>query len=398
MLASSNISLRNLQAIFYKAETISILASILAILSVVFYLPSMPALEKSLPIDRIVTQKSIAYFVLGQAFLPLVLGYFSDLYGVKKIMVISMGLLFLTFIAIIYSHNSFVFLVWRFFQGGFSQAGITISRVMLREKSSYRKTVIILSWLGVIQSITHVLGPFLGGLIVSKFNWSVNFLLLAIIALLIMFLSHKWSEPRRRVDYTNIPFIREILISRDFLILSGIVATLHLVTIYFFTMSPFYFIEHLNVSPEMFGFYLGLTSIGYAAGSFSMSRYLNCTNHHNLVFWCLWGSLLCGLLTLIGPIFNMDVIPILIFTQFAYSFLKAVISPILQASALGIFPQRKATCSSIFNFISTVAAPIGGLIAANFQGKLAVIVLAILIVLLSLTDMLIFALIKRPLS
>ncbi len=363
-------------------------------MSVALYLPCMPFLANDLPINESIAQQAIFYFVLGQALAPLVLGPVADIYGYRIVMIFTMILIAISFILIINTKSMYIFLLLRFIQGGLSQTAISISRAMLLTKSSYKKSVIALSWVGVVQSFTHIIAPFIGGVIIEKLNWKYNFLFLFSISAMILVFTYYWDERGEKhiKVYTkiNIQDISKIITSHVFIYYSLIVSTLNLITIFFFSMSPFYFILEHNINVDLFGIYIGITSLGYTLGSYVMSSFFYRFNHDKLINYGLYIILICGILTLVSSFYNYKIIIILVITQFVYAFSKSIILPILQTKAIELFPNKKVTCSSVFNFISTIVAPFGALLSSKIDNDKIVFIYSLILIFCSIISIIFF--------
>lgn len=388
-----------IRGIVVKAEVISIVASVQAILAVTLYFPSMPFIVQDFDVSHLMVQQAISLFIIGQAIIPLFLGYLADYFGCKKIMLISMILFsFSCFLTLIFP-TAYGLLFSRFLQGGFSQAGVSISRAMVRGTSTYNETVKTLSWIAVIQSIVHLTGPFLGGWIIETSHWSNSFYILAVIGAISVALTFLWKEKTSKIDdITNEIYLsktKEILCSLQFLGYSFIVSTLHLSTIFFFAMSPFYFITFCNISPELYGVYLGITSLGFMAGSLILTHFLNRFNHDKIIKISLYLGIFSGVIILPFSFYDRNIIELIIASQFLYAFSKALISPILQSKAVSLFPKNRATSSSVFNFISTIIAPLGALLGSIFSNEMAVLALSITIIFTSFIDVIFYSIISK---
>ena len=388
-----------LKEIFIKSEIILILVSVQSILAVTLYFPSMPFIAQDFNINNLTVQQAISLFIIGQALLPLFLGYLADYFGFKKIMILSMIFFaFSCFLTLIFP-TAYGLLISRFLQGGFSQAGITIGRAMVRGTSTYSETVKALSWIAVVQSIVHLTGPFLGGWIIKTSHWSNSFYILGIMGVILVLLTLLWegkiNEPDEAISKIGFSHTKEILFSPQFLGYSFIVSTLHLSTIFFFTISPFYFITFWKISPEIYGIYLGITSLGFIIGSFSLTHFLNRLNHEKILRVSLYLAILSGLVILPLSFYDRNIVELIIVSQFLYALAKSLISPILQSKALGLFPKKQATCSSIFNFISTITAPLGSLLGSFFSNEMAILSLSIMIILTSSLDIIFYSLILK---
>jgi len=364
----------------------------------VFYLPSMPAIVKEFNINHITAQYAISLFIIGQAIIPLFLGYLGDRFNLRKVMAGTMLLFSLSCFLMLIFPTAYGLLVCRFLQGGFSQAGITLSRAMIKGSSTYHQTVKILSWLAVLQSFVHIIGPFLGGWVIEHTHWWNNFYILGGIGIILFFVSIRVPDKLQSLNCSlnniSASYIRQIFLCPYFLGYSFIVSTLHFCTIFFFSMSPFYFITFCKISPENFGVYLGITSVGFIAGSIFLPIYLHKFNHDKILIISLFSAILVGLPPLFFLHQQQNLVELIILSQFLYAFIKALISPILQSKAMDLFPKLQATGASAFNFISTLTASFGSMCASFFSIEIAVMTLSLAMIFTSVFDFFLILLLK----
>jgi len=111
-----------------------------------------------------------AYFLARAVSLP-VFGKLADLYSNKRIFMISIGIFLLSSIAAGLSPNMMALIVCRVFQGIGAGGNFALVYIVLADISRPGQRAKTMSFASSIWGIASVIGPTLGGVIVSYFSW-----------------------------------------------------------------------------------------------------------------------------------------------------------------------------------------------------------------------------------
>ncbi len=234
-----------------------------------------------------------AYFLARAVSLP-IFGKMADLYKIKLLFIISIGIFLLASIVAGISPNIGVLIFARVFQGIGAGGNFALVYIVLADIAPAGKRAKSLSLASAIWGIASVLGPTLGGFIVTYFSWRWIFFINIPISLfsmvLIAFLLVEMRPKRDRVhlDLAGVftlsiailgPLMLLMLGGRDFEWLSPLSITL--LTVSILSGIGFYFAEKKSKEPilalEFFairGFSIGNISVFLCSFSiFSLFAY-----------------------------------------------------------------------------------------------------------------------------
>jgi EmrB/QacA subfamily drug resistance transporter len=165
---------RTVSGIDPKARLLIIFSALTAL-----FLGAMDALIMSAAMPTIVSELGelhlyswvySAYFLSRAVSLP-VFGKLADLYNNKRIFLISIGIFLLSSVAAGLSPNMIFLIVCRVFQGIGAGGNFALVYIVLADISEPGKRAKTMSFASSIWGIASVLGPTLGGFIVTYFSW-----------------------------------------------------------------------------------------------------------------------------------------------------------------------------------------------------------------------------------
>lgn len=157
-----------------KARWWVIIAALIAL-----FLGAMDALVMSAAMPTVIAELGgldiyswvyTAYFLARAVALP-VFGKLADLYKVRTLFLISIGGFLISSLVAGFSPNMFVLIVARVFQGIAAGGNFALVYIVLSDMSPPGKRAKTLSLASFIWGIASVLGPTIGGFIVTYFSW-----------------------------------------------------------------------------------------------------------------------------------------------------------------------------------------------------------------------------------
>lgn len=234
-------------------------------LSIDIYLPAMPTMARELQGD---VELTLTGFLIGFGIGQLVWGPISDRIGRHRPLMIGVALFVVGSIGCALSQTMGQLVFWRIFQAFGACTGPMLARTMVRDLYSRTQAAHTLSTLTVIMAIAPIIGPLIGGQIVTLGSWHGIFWLLAVMAAGMLWVLRRFPEtlpPERRAttpatrafgDYRmllgNRVFMRYVLC-----------VTFYYISIYaFLAGSPKVYIEYFGVAPEHYGWLFGLNILG----------------------------------------------------------------------------------------------------------------------------------------
>lgn len=175
-------------------------------------LPAIPQLTKIFLTIPEVSQRVLSAYVAGNACGLLLFGWLSDHFCRKRLLVSALFLFSLTSVGCAFAPGITALVLARFVQGMASAAAPVFIPGFIRELFDERRAVRAIGLLGSIQAVVPAAAPLIGVILLSYFDWSISFKLLAILTFTAsgMVMYSKLPEPlhERRASGS---FIRLIL-------------------------------------------------------------------------------------------------------------------------------------------------------------------------------------------
>jgi MFS transporter, DHA1 family, multidrug resistance protein len=158
--------------------------STLGPLAIDMYLPSFPEIAGAMHTDEAVIQLSLSSFFIGLAFGQLFYGPISDRLGRRGPMLTGLFLFILASIGCALVHDPYWLIGLRFVQGVAGCVGIVITRAVIRDTYRGHEAARVLSMTLLVLSVSPVVAPMFGTILVSFFDWPAVFWALSLFALL----------------------------------------------------------------------------------------------------------------------------------------------------------------------------------------------------------------------
>ncbi len=171
---------------------------------------AFPSLIKDLGTTVLWAGWTISIYYIGVTTAMPLAGNLSDSYGRKKVFLVSLILFSASSLMCGLATNIYTLVVFRFLQGvGGASFLPTASAIASDHFPEHRERVI-----GLLSSVFNtgsIIGPNLGGWIVSRFSWRYVFYVnvpigLAIIALITLLLKESRGDSQRRIDFAGAAF------------------------------------------------------------------------------------------------------------------------------------------------------------------------------------------------
>jgi DHA1 family bicyclomycin/chloramphenicol resistance-like MFS transporter len=240
-------------------------------LSTDVYLPAMPQMQRDVHGD---VELTITGFLVGFALAQLAWGPISDRIGRRIPLFIGMLFFAVGSIGCALSDNIQQIVLWRIVQAFGACTGPMLARAMVRDLYGQTEAARMLSTLTIVMAIAPIIGPLLGGQMLTISSWHGIFWLLAAIGAL-MFLAiallPETRGPDRRSNtslWAAFADYRGLLRNRAFLRPTLSVTFFYMGVYAFIAGSPFVYIRYFGVLPQLYGWLFGLNIAGVMALSF----------------------------------------------------------------------------------------------------------------------------------
>lgn len=254
---------------------IVILAPLLNFLSGInldIYSPSMPSIASYFNASIMVTKNTISVTILGWTIGAMVFGILIDSIGRKKILV--SGTLFYVIASMFapWCHSLHQLMLVRFIQG-FTISTISIgSRALVIDNISGRRYAIAILYTSFGYGLSAVIGPFIGGILQYYFGWQANFIALAVLGAILLFMLVfflKESIPQRQslIPHHIIAKCTAVLMHRKFLVGVVILGLIQIQIVLYPTLGPFIIENILHHSVLVYAKTASVVGGGYLVGN-----------------------------------------------------------------------------------------------------------------------------------
>ena len=153
--------------------------------------PAIPAIEKSINVDKQLMSWIFSIYVLANLVGISLMAKLSDLYGRRKIYIISLSIFAIGSLIVALSHNFNLLLVGRVVQG-FGASGIfPVASAVVGDIFPPEKRGRALGLIGAVFGLAFIMGPVIAGLVLKFFVWNDLFFINLPIAALLIYFSNK---------------------------------------------------------------------------------------------------------------------------------------------------------------------------------------------------------------
>ncbi|PHQ69003.1 MAG: Bcr/CflA family drug resistance efflux transporter, partial [Sneathiella sp.] len=243
-------------------------------LSTDMYLPTFPLLAEVFGASAAEVQLTLSVFTFGIAVCQLIYGPLTDRFGRKPILLVGLLLYAAACYGCLIATTIDELIMFRLIQALGVCAAIVVPRAMVRDLFAREQAAKQLSRMGTIMGLAPAIAPIIGGYLAVFYGWHAVFLFLGtaglLVAAVVYFLvdeSHKARDKNslhpRHILSNYIALLRH----REFmgfamaggLCFAGLFA--------FISGSPLVLIEFFGIAPDHFGYFFGMTVLGFMAGT-----------------------------------------------------------------------------------------------------------------------------------
>lgn len=264
---SENFSFTPVAHGWYVLAVLSLLMGFASI-STDLYLPAMPVMSRALHASDGMLEWTISGYLIGFSSGQLLWGPISDRYG-RRLAVGSGLILFVIGSAgCALSNDAMTLIGWRIVQALGACASVALSRAMVRDLYQGTQAAQMLSTLITIMAIMPLVGPLVGGQIVTMFGWRAIFWLLVVVGLVTMGALYTIPETlpvyNRNSESLGRALLRYVglLKNRRLLGYLGTGGFLYAGMFAYVAGTPYVYISFYHVPAQLYGFLFGLGIIG----------------------------------------------------------------------------------------------------------------------------------------
>ncbi|MGH8258879.1 MAG: multidrug effflux MFS transporter [Steroidobacteraceae bacterium] len=238
------------------------------------YLPSLPSIGASLHAGPGAVQLTLVVFFIAVSLGQPVCGPLSDRVGRKLPLYLGLLLFAAASVGCALAQDVATLTAFRFLQGLGACAGMVIPRAVVRDLHTGIEATRLMSMLMLVFSISPILAPLTGSLVIQSAGWRGVFWVVfgaAIVGLALAATLRETRPASARADSSSstlagsLSAYRRLLGDRAFLGLTGIGAFGISSFFVYLSSSPFVLIDHYRLSPRLFSVLFSVNAAAFFA-------------------------------------------------------------------------------------------------------------------------------------
>ncbi|MCR6636771.1 multidrug effflux MFS transporter [Devosia sp.] len=349
------------------------------------YLPALPAIGADLGADTAGVQMSLMAFMAAIAVCQLFYGPISDMVGRKPPLYFGMALFAIGAVGCAFAPSIEWLVAARFLQGVGACAAMALPRAIVRDGYTGADAAQLQSLLMLVFSVSPILAPLAGSLIVEFGGWRDIFWAIAgigVLGLLLVGFSLKETRPRHlRLDSSVGSALRGYgLLLRDwnFIGLSMIGAFGMSSFMAYLANSSFVLIEHYGLNPTLYSVMFSINAVSFIGVSQLTGVLTRRYGLNAIVRTAVTGYVVTMLALVVIYLAGFNQLPVLATLLFVgYGFLGLVI-PTTAVLALDGHGEIAGTASALMGTLQLVtAAVVMGVVGSFFDGTAQPMVIGI---------------------
>ncbi|MCP5144198.1 MAG: multidrug effflux MFS transporter [Gammaproteobacteria bacterium] len=295
------------------------LVSMIGPFAIDMYLPAMPAIAADFNTSASVAQLTLTSYFVAFAVAQMVFGPASDVFGRKKPIYVGMTLFILASVACVLSHTIEMLIAVRFLQG-FGAAGImSIPRAVIRDRYTGVKATRLMSTVMLVFSVSPMLAPLAGSMIIVPFGWRAVFAVVAGAAALALVLNI-FALPETLPQHQRSPFQLSIMLTNFGILLKDrlfigltLIGGLGMASFFVFLGSAsFVYMEYYKLSPTQFSLAFAVNAAGFFIASQFSANLLGRLGPTRLIRYTVFGFALTTTTLLLAFVTGWGSLPLMI--------------------------------------------------------------------------------------
>ena len=336
------------------------------------YLPGFPAIEREFGEQGV--ERTMSAYLVGIALGQLIYGPLSDRFGRKPPLYAGFVLYAIGSFGCTLATDMFTLMAMRVFQALGACGGMVIGRAIIRDRCEPHEAARAFSILMAIVSLGPILAPSIGGVVVTAFGWRGVFVFQVLFAVSLLAAMHfvlTESRDAKQIQPFSLPSValnyHSLMRDRAFLgyTLAGAFGMASLFA--YVTGAPAVLIENYGLSPQEFGWLLGVNGFAFMAASRINIVALRHKTPAQLVARAIWVPTTIGvILTLITLIVR---VPLWLFVALQLSFFVGIACVTPHAAALGLagYPHIAGAASAMMGALQSLVPMLVGVALAYFN-------------------------------
>ncbi len=323
-------------------------------------------------------QLTFSGFVVAFGVFQLVYGPLSDRYGRKGVLMTGLALMAVGSLVAALATSLEVLIAARFLQGAGSAAGTVVGRAMVQDSFAGPQRTKVMAYIGMAMGLSPPLAAVVGGQLHVRFGWQANFVLIAVLAVLMLLVT--WRNLPSRADISGragagvahpgtpagghwlagMLSAYATLLQQKSLVLYVLLMCMTTAAFYTFLSGAPIVLGSYGVGPEGIGWYIMVIPVAYIAGNFLTSRLIQGKGERWVMALGQVATLAGVLLMLALALLNISsplafTLPLLLF-GLGHGFLM----PPALAGTVGVVPALAGSAAALAGLMQQLMGALGG--------------------------------------
>jgi len=339
-----------------------------------FYLPAFPAIMNGLNATQGQVERTLASYLFGLSLAQLFYGPLSDRYGRRFPLIGGLFIFTIASIGCTLTDNIEHLNLWRIAQAFGGAASMVIPRAVIRDNFETRDAAKALSLLMLIMGATPILGPILGGQLLTFTSWRGIFGVMTAcggVLFLAALLTMRESLPPEKAVPLHMSHVARtywsLLRDTPFICfsLAGAFGAAALFT--YISGTPRVLIGQYGVDPQHFGYFFGLGAISLIGASQVSARLLDGNTPEKLLKIAQMGIVGASATGLILTLAGWLPLPVLMLCLMSVMACQGFVYPNAAALALAHQGTRLGAASALIGATQMLLGALAGLAVSHWQ-------------------------------
>lgn len=348
-------------------------------------LPSMQDWPALFDASQAAVQLSFSGFIVAYGGLQLVYGPLSDRMGRKPVLMAGLVLSLVGSVLAALAPELWLLTLGRIVQGAGSAAGMVVGRAMVQDLFSGRERTRMMAFIGMTMGVCPPVAMLAGGQLHVSFGWQANFVVMAVLALLLLVAAWRGLPDVRPAARPEGSGWQQLLAGYRRLgrepafLLFVVMLSATTATFYTFLGGAPIVLKNYGVTPERIGWYIMCIPIAYIFGNMLTSRLIQRRGDRFILAMgqvlTLGGLLLVLALGLAGAASPLALALPLVLLGIGHGLL----APPTLSGTVGLVPALAGTAAAVGGLMQQLTGALGGfavgLVSHQGQVNLALMML-----------------------
>jgi MFS transporter, DHA1 family, multidrug resistance protein len=340
--------------------------------SIDMYLPGFRAIESEFGQRGV--EGTMAAYLLGVAFGQLFYGPLSDRFGRKAPLYAGFTLYSIGALGCALASSMSMLTLARVVQALGGCAGMVIGRAIVRDRSELNEAARAFSTLAMIVALGPLAAPAAGGMVVTAFGWRATFVVQAALGVALLIAMH-WvlTESRDRGAASPLSVSTAVrgygrLLRDRALVGYTLIGAFGMGAMFsYVTGAPTVLTERYALSPQQFGWLIGLNGLAFLTASRLNIAALHTMTPQAVLARYVWLPLILGATLLAGSLLWSTPLWLVVALQLSFFVSVGRVNPNVVALALARHGREAGAASALMGALQSIVATAAGVAVAIFN-------------------------------